>query len=50
MWQNPQETADLATFTEEIFNIKLHFLVHRDHLDDQGLIYKIRIDYHIGRK
>ena len=22
---NPQETADLATFTEEIFNRKLHF-------------------------
>ena len=26
MWPNPQETADLVTFTEEIFNGKLHFL------------------------
>ena len=26
MWPNPQETADLATFTEENLNGKLHFL------------------------
>ena len=26
MWSNPQETADLITFTEEILNGKLHFL------------------------
>ena len=26
MWPNPQETGDLVTFTEEIFNEKLHFL------------------------
>ena len=26
MRQNPQETADLVTFAEEIFNGKLHFL------------------------
>ena len=26
MWPNPQETADLVIFTEEIFNGKLHFL------------------------
>ena len=26
MWPNPQETADLVTFTEEILNGKLHFL------------------------
>ena len=26
MWANLQETADLATFTEEILNGKLHFL------------------------
>ena len=26
MWPNPKETADLVTFTEEIFNEKLHFL------------------------
>ena len=27
MWPNPQETADLVTCTEEIFNGKLHFFV-----------------------
>ena len=27
MWPNPQETADLVTFTEEIFNGKLNFCV-----------------------
>ena len=26
MWPNPQENADLLTFTEEILNGKLHFL------------------------
>ena len=26
MWPNPQETADLVTFTKEILNGKLHFL------------------------
>ena len=26
MWPNPQETEDLTTFTEEIFNGKLYFL------------------------
>ena len=26
MWQNPQETADLVEFTEEILNGKLDFL------------------------
>ena len=26
MWPNPQFPADLATFTEEILNSKLHFL------------------------
>ena len=26
MWPNPQETADLVTFTEEILDGKLHFL------------------------
>ena len=25
MWPNPQETADLVTFTEKIINGKLHF-------------------------
>ena len=27
MWPNPQFPADLATFTEEIFNGQLHFFV-----------------------
>ena len=26
MWPNPQDTADLVTFTDEILNGKLHFL------------------------
>ena len=26
MWPNPQETVDLVTFTEDIFNGQLHFL------------------------
>ena len=26
MWPNPQETANLVTFTKEIFKEKLHFL------------------------
>ena len=26
MWPNPQQTADLVTGPEEIFNGKLHFL------------------------
>ena len=26
MWPNPQDTADLVTYTEEILNGKLHFL------------------------
>ena len=26
MWPNPQETADLVTFTEETLNEKIHFL------------------------
>ena len=27
MWPNPQETAELVTFTEEILNGKLRFCV-----------------------
>ena len=30
MWPNPQETADLVTFTEEILDGKLHFLCSED--------------------
>ena len=29
MWPNPKETADLVTFTEEIFSGKLHLKVIR---------------------
>ena len=25
MWQNPQKTEELVTFTEEVLNGKLHF-------------------------
>ena len=28
MWPNPQETSDLVTFTEEIFNGKSHFAMY----------------------
>ena len=31
MWPNPQETADLVTFTEETLNGKLHFLCSVNH-------------------
>ena len=34
MWPNPQETADLAIFTEEILNEKLHFLYSNKHFCD----------------
>ena len=27
MWPNPQESADMVAFTEEILNGKLHFCV-----------------------
>ena len=26
LWPNPQKSADLATFTEELLNGKLHFV------------------------
>ena len=29
MWQNPQETADLAIFTEEVLNGKLFFFAQK---------------------
>ena len=38
MWPNPQETADLFTFTEEILNGKLYFLCNR--LDTDCMIYQ----------
>ena len=36
MWLNPQETGELATFTEEILSGKLHFLC-----SDEDLFIKI---------
>ena len=55
MWRNPQETADLVSFTEEILNGKHHFLCimwshvtlkldYCNILFDNILIY-IRTDY-----
>ena len=41
MWPNPQESADLATFTEEILIGKLHFLCSdRGKITDLGNILK----------
>ena len=42
MWPNPQETADLVTFTEEILNGKLHFLFLIDLGHDQGRPNRLR--------
>ena len=33
MWPNPQFSADLVTYTEEILNEKLHFLCRGNRLD-----------------
>ena len=38
MWPNPQETADLVTFTEEILNGKPHFLCSAYSINDTFLI------------
>ena len=35
---NPQETADLVTFTEEILNAKLHFLCSKYFSDFQKML------------
>ena len=37
MWPNPQEAADLPTFTEEILNGKLHFLCSGCSSKENGL-------------
>ena len=37
MWPNPQETADLVTFTEETLNEKLHFSC--------GAVYKVETKF-----
>ena len=36
MWLNPQETADLVTFTEEILNAKLLFSCRDEWSKDQS--------------
>ena len=48
MWPNPQETADLVTFTEEILNGKLSFLcseevriLHGDNFGGQLTFYEV---------
>ena len=38
MWPNPQETADLVTFTEVILNGKLHFLWNVSILVGQNVV------------
>ena len=40
MWPNPQETADLVTFTEEILNGKLHFSAGFGFIEIEGDIAK----------
>ena len=42
MWPNPQETADLVTFTEEILNGQLYFfsaVLYIDNFYGEGLIF-----------
>ena len=41
MWPDPQETADLVTFTEEIFNVKLHFLCSEGNSSGPNTISKL---------
>ena len=53
MWPNPQFPADLVTFTEEILNVKLHFLcsvgrctiLENLDQDTQATIYDIIFDF-----
>ena len=47
MWPNPQETADLVTFTEEILDGKLHFLCSGSPVavDENSLIRVFSSDY-----
>ena len=43
MWPNPQFSADLVTFTEEILNGKLHFFV-------QWLLSKLNVNHKKSKK
>ena len=51
MWPNPQFPADLVAFTEEIFNVKLHFLcsVKRVKYCIQQLAINIFIPWYMSR-
>ena len=40
MWPNPQKTADLVTFTEEILNGELHFLCSVTYMEITSKILK----------
>ena len=42
MWPNPQETADLVTFTKVILNEKLHFLCKNQKVGIPSFIRSIR--------
>ena len=48
MWPNPQETADLVTFTEETLQGKFHFLCSAKN-DDYSTNWKNNIDQIITR-
>ena len=39
MWPNPEETADLVTFTEEILNGKLNFLCNACAMSDNKTLF-----------
>ena len=43
MWPNPQETGDLVTFLEEIFNGKVHFLCSRGHCFNWSVLAQLNI-------
>ena len=45
MWTNSQETADLLIFTEELLNIKLHFLFSECYEGYEGFLEILR-GYH----
>ena len=48
MWPNPQETADLVTFTEEILNGKLCFLYSKK-VWSLGIVGKKETEIHIAK-
>ena len=48
MWLNPQETADLVTFTEEILNGKLHFCAMFPNLSLSQNYLKLILNINLG--